>query len=454
MSVSPARRAAYDILLDIERRITDLPAGVARARLRVQDPRDQALLAEIAIGTLRWRAALDYLVERFARRPVADIDLEVLTVLRLSAYQVLYLTRVPVSAAVDEGVELVRLARKKSAAGFANAVLRNIARHRQDPPLPGPPAVGLEADARTSALLDYFSITLSHPRWLAARWLARYGEAATEAWLRFNNQEAPLVLRANLLEIAAPGLAARLAEHGVDTTPTRYAPHGLVVTSGNPLRTPLEAEGLFVVQDEASQLVGLMVPVREGDRILDACASPGGKTTELAMEIGDRGSIVASDVRRRRIELLAQTVTRSGARSIRLVQADFARGAPFRDAFDAVLLDAPCSGLGTLRRDPDIKWRRHEEDLERLATSELRMLRHAADAVRPGGFLVYSTCSSEPEEDEAVAAAFLAARSDFEPAAPAGTHAARLPLDSAGHLRTYPHVQGLEAFFAALFRRR
>ncbi len=454
MSVSPARRAAYRVLLDVERGITDLPGAIARTRVRLRDARDQALLHEIAVGTLRWRAALDYLIERFARRPVGDIDAEVLAILRLTAYQVLHLTRVPVSAAVDEGVELVRVARKKSAAGFANAVLRTMVRQRRALPLPAAPDLSVQGEERKRALLDYFSITLSHPRWLAARWLERHGEQAAEKWLRFNNDEAPLTLRANLLATAVDDLAERLARHGVATARTRFSPYGLVVAHGNPIRTPMETDGLFVVQDEASQLVGLMVPASPGDRILDACASPGGKATAIAMAMEDRGLVVASDVRTRRVELLLQTVRRSGARCIRLTQADLTRSAPFAPVFDSVLLDAPCSGLGTLRRDPDIKWRRKEGDLTALAGAELQMLQHAAEAVRPGGSLVYSPCSSEPEENEEVAVAFLASRSDFEAAVPRGGYADRLPLDAAGHLRTYPHLHGLEAFFAALFRRR
>jgi len=460
MSAAPARRAAYRILLDVERGHADLPRAIAKARTHLEDARDQSLAAEIAIGTLRWRAALDYLIERLARRSIDAIDPEVLTVLRLSAYQLVHLSRIPASAAVNDGVNLVREARKKSASGFANAVLRTIASQRDGLPLPGRPDDAIEGEPRTRALLDYFSITLSHPRWLVARWLSRYGEAATETWVRFNNQEAPLTLRANLLKISAADLAARLQQHGVATMPTKYAPHGLTVTSGNPIRTPLETEGLFTLQDEASQLVGLMLPVREGDRVLDACAAPGGKTTELAMEMHDRGLIVASDVRRRRLALLEQTVRRSGARCIRLVQADFTDPAPVGPVFDAVLLDAPCSGLGTLRRDPDIKWKRREEDLAGLAAAELRMLQHGAEAVRPGGFLLYATCSGEPEENEEVAARFLEARPDFRAVEPdrvraiLGTrHVSPLPFDSAGHLRTSPHLHGLEAFFAALFAR-
>ncbi len=460
MSAAPARRAAYHILLDVERGKADLAQALAATRAHLGDPRDQALAARIAIGALRWQAALDYVIERHARRPIDAIDEEVLAVLRLTTYQLVHLGRVPPSAAVADGVDLVREARKTSATTFANAVLRGLARDRQRLALPQRPDAAVDDnERRTAALLDYFSITLSHPRWLAARWLARYGEAATEAWLRFNNGQAPLTLRANPLRITASELAVRLHQHGVTTTRTRYAPHGLVVRSGNPLGTPPDREGLFVLQDEASQLAGLMLPVKAGDRVLDACASPGGKTTELAAEMGDRGIIVATDLRSRRVALRRETVRRVGANSVRIAQADFTRTPPFGPVFDAVLLDAPCSGLGTLRRNPDIKWRRTADHLAALADAELEMLRNAADAVRAGGALVYATCSSEPEEDEEVVRRFLEERPDFAasgvvPTALVPPSGMPSPVDSAGDLRTYPFDHGLEAFFAALLRRR
>jgi 16S rRNA (cytosine967-C5)-methyltransferase len=455
--ISPARRAAYRVLLAVERGRGDLPQALARARAQTPDHRDQALAAQIAIGTLRWRGALDYLIEHFARRRLVAFDPEVLTVLRLGAYQLVHLTRVPASAAVHDSVELAREARKTSATGLVNAVLRAVAAARERLPFPAAPGRGAPAETH-EATVDRLSITQSHPRWLVARWLARYGQAATEDWLRINNQEAPLTLRANLSRISAVELASRLSRHGVATRPARWAPHGLIVTSGNPLRTPLEAEGLFVVQDEASQLVGLVLPLRTGARVLDACASPGGKTTAIAARMDDGGLLVASDVRAKRVDLLRETVERCGARGVRIVQADLAVGPPFSPVFDAVLLDAPCSGLGTLRRDPDIKWRRREEDVHALATGERRMLEQASSIVAPGGCLVYATCSSEPEENERVVEQFLASHQDFAAARADGPGSGPgLPaavLDKAGHLRTLPHVHGLEAFFAALLVRR
>jgi 16S rRNA (cytosine967-C5)-methyltransferase len=253
-------------------------------------------------------------------------------------------------------------------------------------------------------------------------------------------------------------LTRALAGHGVGVEPARYAPDGLIVTSGNPLRTPLAGTGQFVLQDEASQLVALLGAPEPGMKVLDTCASPGGKTTAMAAMAGDRAEIVATDVRSARVQLLRDTVGASGASSIRVLQADLEAGLPFGPEFDVVLVDAPCSGLGTVRRDPDIRWRRAEADLAPLASAQLTMIRNAAEAVRPGGRLIYATCSSEPEENERVVADFLAASGrfaeiDLRAERPAGFDALEAVLDEGGVLRTLPHRHGLEAFYGAVLRR-
>src|SRR5207247_1545522 len=254
-------------------------------------------------------------------------------------------------------------------------------------------------------------IALSHPRWLVERWLARFGFEATERWLQFDNMPAPLTLRVNRLRIPPTELVARLARDDVAVRPGRFAPDALIVERGHPRREA--AEGWFVVQDEASQLVPLLAGKHPGARVLDTCASPGGKTPALAAAMNGNGCLVACDVRDRRMRLLRRTVEATGASNVRLVQADLLRPLPFTHRFDCVLVDAPCSGLGILRRDPDIRWRRRESDLPLLAATQLRMLGHAAEAVAPGGRLIYATCSSEPDENEAVADAFLAGASQF-----------------------------------------
>lgn len=459
MSSAP-RLAAYHALLAVERGRLDLSSALVRARSALKDERDQALAAEIATGTLRWQAQLDFLIVHFGRRPLARLDPEVLTILRLTAYQLLHLTRIPAAAATNEAVTLTRTVRKASAAGFVNAVLRSIGRARDVLPLPGRPTPETVARIPTDpvahqAALDYLSVTLSHPRWLAARWLARYGFDATVRWEEFNNAAAPLALRVNTLKTTPADLARQLREHGVVTTATSYAPDGLLVRNGNPLRTPLADLEAFFVQDEASQLVGLLTAAQPGEHVLDCCASPGGKTTSMAAAMHDEGLVVAADVRPRRVELLRRTVERSGVTCIRLVFLDAQQPLPFHGTpFDLVLIDAPCSGLGTIRRDPEIRWRRDESDLARFASMQLLMLEHASKVVRPGGRVVYATCSSEPDENDAVVAAFLAAHRSFTVAdarvqAPAGLAAV---LDDRGTLRTSPVAHGLEAFFGVVLK--
>jgi 16S rRNA (cytosine967-C5)-methyltransferase len=271
----------------------------------------------------------------------------------------------------------------------------------------------------------------------------------------FDNTPAPLTLRANPLRVSRAELVDRLAAEDVVVRPARFAPDGFVVEEGHPLAGGGFDAGWFVVQDEASQLVALLAGRHPGPCVLDACAAPGGKTTAIAAAMQGAGLLVACDVRGRRIDLLRRTIAASGASCVRIVQADLLKPLPFGRAFECVLVDAPCSGLGTLRRDPDIRWRRHESDLATLAAAQLDMLANAADVVAPGGRLIYATCSSEPEENEAVADRFLAGAPQF--VAVDARLAADLPatvVDGRGHLRTLPYVHGLEAFFGAVFERQ
>ena len=448
MSAAPARVAAYEALRTIADSTADLPAALARSRQQLSDPRDRALAADIVTGTERWRRRLDALVEHWARRPLGAIDPGILYILRLSLYQLLYLDRVPASAVVDDAVELTRYIRKPDATGFVNAVLRTTLRERSRLPLPARP----ESSDRTAALA-YLGIWYSHPEWLVARWLDRHGFEAAERWVTFDNDTPRITLRANTLRARREEVAIALSRRGVETEPTPYAPDGLIVTSGNPLREPLD--GSFVVQDEASQLVTHVVGARPGERVLDLCASPGGKTVAIAGHMMDSGLLVACDVRARRMRLLGHTVRAAGAACVRLVHVPVSGHLPFHGSFDRVFVDAPCSGLGTIRRDPDIRWRRDERDLDVFARTQLTLLQRAAEVVTRGGRLVYATCSSEPEENEGVVDAFLSERHDF---ALIDLRHETVPviapfLDARGILRTLPFAHGLEAFFAAAMAR-
>jgi 16S rRNA (cytosine967-C5)-methyltransferase len=441
---APARTAAFQALRAVDAGKTDLPEALAHSRSRLTDVRDRALAAEIVTGTLRWRRSLDHLVEHFAQRALRKLDADVLTILRLSLYQLLHLDRVPASAVVDDAVNLARAARKPSATGFVNAVLRSTLRDRHRLPLPPRP----DDPADRAAALAYLGITHSHPEWLITRWLDRVGFEAVEQWVQFNNDTPPLALRANRLRATRESVSGALAGNGVETVPTAHAPDGLTVVSGNPLYD--RPDGSFFVQDEASQLVSLAVGCRPGERVLDLCASPGGKTTAMAADMADRGTLIASDVRSRRVALLNETVALSGATCVEVVTAPADGPLPFDEPFDRVLVDAPCSGLGTIRRDPDIRWRRREAELPALAGAQLRLLERAAAVTAPGGRLVYATCSSEPEENERVVEAFLASHPGF--ALLDLRRASALPaalIDARGMFRTLPFAHRLEAFFAA-----
>ena len=449
--LAPARGAAYRALRVVAAGSHDLPSSCALEDTALPDARDRALMREIVSGTLRWRRRIDHIIEVFAMRKVERMDPEVRTILELSTHQLLHLDRVPAAAVVDDAVNLTKMVRKTSAAGFVNAVLRGIARRRTNLPLPPRPEPG----APVVDQVAYLGITLSHPDWLVERWLDRLGFDDTERWLLFNNEIPAACLRVNPLHGRRERCLELLAEAGVSVTPARWAPGALIVESGDP--QSVTSAGLAFIQDEASQLVAALMQATPGARVLDTCAAPGGKTTAIAARMEDQGLVVACDVRPRRMRLLGDTVRLSAASVVRLVRIGRSGPLPFAPVFDWVLVDAPCSGLGTLRRDPDAKWARTAMDLPALVAAQGALLERAADAVRPGGRLVYATCSSEPEENDGVVRSFLDGHPDFtlvdlSQALPAG-----IPpevVDTGGVLRTSPHQHGLDAFYGAVLARR
>jgi 16S rRNA (cytosine967-C5)-methyltransferase len=443
---APAREAAFRILREIASAQADLGDALSHSRDHLADARDRALATELVTGTLRWRNALDYQLQRLSSKPLHKLDHAVLDALRLGAYQLLHLERVPVSAVVNDSVDLVKRHGFRSASGFANAILRRLARER-----------GALSWPDRAQLVDHLAVVHSHPAWLVERWLARYGETETGQWLAFNNEPPALTLAANRLRGTRDELIARLQQEHISAEPTRVAPHGVTVTTGRPLVSQAFADGYCVVQDEASQIVPELMRAAPGSRVLDLCASPGGKTLALAAQSGSTGMVAATDVRSKRVRLLVSTLARCRARRVNVLHIGATGLIPFRDeAFDAVLIDAPCSGLGTIRRDPDIRWRRDPSQFGVFAQAQGALLRRAARVVKPGGHVVYSTCSSEPEENEDVVAEFLNGADDFrlEPIDRGPLPSALRPLVTpAGHLRTSP-AHGLEAFFGAILRKR
>lgn len=448
--ISPARWAAFEAL----RRADpgrgsgkDLASALSDTRGLVADPRDRALATEIALGVERWRAALDATIAASAGRAVDSIDFPALLSLRIAVFQLTHLTRTPAHAVVDDAVEVVRQSGAPRAAGFVNAVLRRLLRGPLDMGLPPRPDTSDDLAAWTR----YLSISLSHPAWLVERWIARHGVDAAERWARFNNTPAALTIRVNTTRASVDQVRRDLAAEDIDTEPCAHAPHGLAVTRGNPMSSRLYRDGLVALMDEASQLVGALAAAVLHGTVLDACASPGGKTLVLACDLPGGARLMAADRRSRRVALLARSLARYGLTNIPVLEHDLSKGVPFA-GLDGILVDAPCSGLGTIRRDPDIRWRRAADDLPRLSAMQQLLLQNAAASLKPGGRLVYATCSSEPEENDAVVDAFLAANPDYSRAPlPLGRFAAF--ADAAGDFRTLLHRDGLESFYAAVLTR-
>jgi 16S rRNA (cytosine967-C5)-methyltransferase len=428
-----------------------MDAAIDEARRHLQDPRDLALLRDLVSGTVRWQGRLDWSLAAFTAGPWARLDPEVVVALRLGAYQLEFLDRVPARAVVDDAVALVKQARRSSAAGLVNAVLRRLARGERRPL----PALG--PDASPDEVARALAVHAAHPEWLVRRWLAREPREDVERWLAFDNTPATVTVRANPLAGGDRAtVSGQLAAAGVATAPCRYAPLGLVVTGGPAAAAASATGGAWHVQDEGSQLAALLAPVHEGHRVLDLCAAPGGKTLAYAAAAGGRGFVVACDVRPERVTVLARTLRRGHADRTAVVGVDTTGGLPFPDQrFDVVAVDAPCSGLGTLRRDPDIKWRRVEDDLAVLHAGQRALLRRAAAVVAAGGALVYTTCSLEPEETTGVIDAFLAETPGFSqmPLRDTTPDVLRPFVTADGSVRLHPARHGLEGYFGVVLVR-
>lgn len=451
--MTSVRVAAARALLAIEQRADTLGGVLDDARQFVTAPRDRALLVEITTGTLRWRNQLDAFIAAASRRSVRQIDPQVLAVLRLGAYQLRHLDRVPDYAVVHESVAAVRALGIASASGFVNAVLRALIRRGPALSLPARPTESSHRDAQVS----YLSVTLSHPAWLVRRWIERVGFEAAEAWCRFNNSAPDVAVRA-IDSTPIEEILASLRAEGLDANVAPHVSDAVRLPPGTLGRVSPELRARLWVQDEAAQLVARLANVHRGERVLDLCAAPGGKTLVMATDLGlhdtEESTLVAADYRVGRIALLADTLRRARL-PVPVVCLDARSSLPFRQSFDCVVVDAPCSGLGTIRREPDLKWSRSPEDLPRFAAEQHSMLAAAAETVRPGGRLVYATCSSEPDENIQIVDAFLAGDTRFISSdAPASQAVPAHLLDARGHLATRPDQHDLEAFYAAVLVRR
>ena len=448
---SPARKIAAEVLLRVAQggAYANLALDGALRAAGALEPREAALATELVYGTLRWQPLLDRAIAAHSDRAPESLDAPVLLVLRMAAYELLYHPRVPARAAVHEAVELAKELRAVRASGFVNAVLRRLADTRAPP---APPS-------RETDPTGHIAAVNAHPRWMVERWAKWLGLDETALLCAANQLQAHAVLRVMRREGARALTLEALARAGIEAVPGRFSPDALVLAAGAPPALDLEghAEGFFQAQDEAAQLVSLYAAVPPGARVLDACAAPGGKSCHLAEMVGPAGAVVAVDLHARKAQIIAAAAQRLGLGNVEARAADATLPLPGEPpgAFDVALVDAPCSGLGTLRRHPEAKLRRTAEDVDRLAALQGKLLASVATNVRAGGLLVFSVCTLTPEECVETVQRFLSAHPHFAPEPPPLGWAlpeADACVDAEGRLFTLPHRTGTDGFFAVRLR--
>jgi 16S rRNA (cytosine967-C5)-methyltransferase len=433
MAVSLSRAAAFDVLLRVERDASYASELLHSKKIDELSAADRGLTHEIVMGVLRWQSALDAAIAAQASQPLRKLDREVLIALRIGAYQLRFLNRVPANAAVNESVELVKRARKRSAVPFANAILRKLAK---DPKA-----------TKATSLAEQFA----HPEWIVSRWISTYGAQAAAAICAYDQQIPETSIRLPFDPARRKAVEVELQRSGVTLAPGHLLHVARRVTGGDVRHTAAFARGEVWIQDEASQLVALLAG--RGERILDCCAAPGGKTSVLA-ERNPSAKIVALELYEQRAKLLRERVR---AANVAVQTSDVTTFTG--DPFDCVLADVPCSGTGTLARNPEIKWRLKPEDLLDLQGRQVAILKAAIQQLAPGGRLVYSTCSLEPEEGEQVVEQASSGVNVLDIMPELSNIGAEIAISDAKslirgpYLRTLPGVQPCDGFFAAVLTR-
>ena len=439
-----SRFAAAEILfrVDQESAYADVLLG---ARLPEFAPADRRLITRLVLGTIAWRGRLDYELKHLTGRKIEGIQPVALAILRMGLFQLRFLDRIPQHAVVDTAVSLAkRHPDARKAQGFVNAVMRRATRE----PAPMP--------SRERNEKSFLAIAFSHPRWMVERFVDWFGVADAERLMAANNDAAPNVIRLNLSRGSRAEILERLGKDGFEIGAGGRAPETITLKSAPRFESDSYRDGLFHAQSEASQMVARMLGVRAGATVADCASAPGGKATHLAELVGERGRVIAVDLNRNGLKNARDLARRLRHQNVEFVCADLMAPAPLRPGtFEYALLDAPCTGLGTLREHPEIRWRLKPDDPARMGAIQLRMLENAAALLRAGGAIVYSVCSLAPAEGEGVIDEFLKTHAEFEiDARPPSYDAVKDVLDARGFMKTRPDVGGLDGFFAARLVRR
>ena len=445
-STANPRQAACETLLRIRKEggFADRLIDIELSNGVLSGP-DRGLYAELVFGVLRRQGTLDHILQQLLEKPMVELDPLALVILRIGLYQLTCLDRIPESAAVNESVNLAKLI-TPGTSGLINAVLRNYLRRRDTisfPDMATNPAAAIAARH-------------SQPEWLVEQWIAQLGVAEAQKLAESSSQQPPLTLRVNTLRSDRDHLLEEFETQGIEATSCRFSPDGITLTGRHTVSAlPGFEAGLLAVQDEASQLAGRLLGAEPGERVWDACCAPGGKTCHIAQLMGDRGELIATDISRSKLTLVQDSLRRLGIVSVSTAVADLHQPDTFPDGvFDRILLDAPCSGLGVIRRNPEAKWRLFSGDITRLAAVQKTLLKNAATKLKPEGTLLYSTCSTSEAENELVVEDFLLHNpgfvlEDLNDLFPAWSDL----IAFYGMFRVWPHRHGMDGFFAARIRR-
>ncbi|MCX7842937.1 MAG: 16S rRNA (cytosine(967)-C(5))-methyltransferase RsmB [Clostridia bacterium] len=409
---------------------------------------DRAFITELVYGTLKWKLAIDWIIGQFSSIKLKKISPWILNTLRLGVYQILYTDRIPDSAACNESVALAKRYGHEASGRYVNAVLRNVSRSKGNINYPD----------KQKELEKYLSVKYSHPEWMVGEWLKRFGGEFTESLLDSNNTVPDFTIRVNTLKVSKRELAKRLEALGMETAEGKFAEEAMIIKKPVSISN-LDAfkEGLFQIQDESSMLVAKVLDPKPGELAIDVCSAPGGKSTHIAQLMNNIGTVLARDIHEHKIRLIEDAASRLG---ITIIKAELFDAAEVDDNFlekaDRVLVDAPCTGLGIIRRKPDIKWARNMGDKKEITCLQGKILNASAKYVKPGGVLVYSTCTIEKEENEDIVRAFIEKEKDFTFEDISGLLPIGLKKSSAtfGYIQLYPNLDGIDGFFICRMRRR
>ena len=444
-----AREAVLEVLTEYEEKKTYLNLVLSRIISEQSfSGAERAFFTELSYGVIQRLNTLDWIITLHLTRPLGKLTTRIRNILRLGTYQLLFLDRIPDSAAVDESVKLAHRYGHKGVAGLVNAVLRKISSMKKNIPWPAP--------EKNPGL--YLSLKYSHPLWMVQRWLNNMGYEEAEAFCSAGNTIPPMTVRTNTLRLSRNELKKKLEQEGVETAECLYAPEGLELKlSKRLLDLSSFREGLFQVQGEASMLVAPLLNPQPGESVLDLCSAPGGKTVHLASLMQNRGGIIAADLYPHRLKLVQGAARKHGARIIQTEKLD-GRSLPAdkRENFQRILLDVPCSGHGVIRRKADLKWRRKPEDIASLSLLQLQLLEEAFKALQPGGVLLYSACTIEPEETAGVIEQFLKEEPLAQPAMLSPLLPEKLKSEEKipGRIKFWPHKHNLDGFFMARIRKK